>query len=604
MRRVFGPGLWGVTLCAAVGASRAAAIQDIRTPTPVAETIQVAVVDAEGAPGPPGLRVELEWWVPGLGGGSGPQPLGEGHTDEHGRAILSWAEGRQRLAVLKQAGLTPRFAVRLAVPLEPKVEQVFDELPVDAPEVRLVLSDHGSLAVQVTTPDGGPVPERRSVRFHWRAAEHAGSGARFSGHGRRNDARVVDGVARFPVVPLGMEFELSSFRDSAYEGARTTLLGPTQNGEEREAHLVLGAAMVPLRAVLVDPEDEPLRSEHLIVELVPEGAEPDAEGRIPIWQRWLPRTGADGALAITRIPELPVDRRWELRLIRRARHSADAELRATVPTAARLSAPMDLGQIRMTGEMPRMIAAGRVVGPDDRPVPGASVSVYADGLSLRPSTGSSFRIFAPGEVPAVFGLTANAIGYLPTTIEAARGSEDLVIRLQPAGSLQGRFLLDERVPAYGIRMTLRWESGESTPDGGGVEFGAVNLPPREYTVTARTDQMTWEIARVDEVLVRAGEVTEDPRLQPFDLRGKCRVLRFRCLDEAGDPLPKIQVSLRDPGGGGGFARTDHLGTIQVVAPIAVESLTLEYRFRDEERVGEGRWRAADGDATDVVLRVR
>jgi hypothetical protein len=191
---------------------------------------------------------------------------------------------------------------------------------------------------------------------------------------------------------------------------------------------------------------------------------------------------------------------------------------------------------------------GRVV--DDREAPAAGVDVYAEQavMQVRSSTdypsGGSARTGPDGSF-VIEGLEAgryevvaeDETGAQARELVEAGSSEEVVLRLQSPGAVEGTVVSSDGTPVAGARVVTfapgRPMEGERTTDASG-SFALENLPPGSYRVAASHEkygsagrQVTVEpgrTARVEIAFPRGGVVLGTVRgLAPQELRD-CLVL--------------------------------------------------------------------------------
>lgn len=73
------------------------------------------------------------------------------------------------------------------------------------------------------------------------------------------------------------------------------------------------------------------------------------------------------------------------------------------------------------------------------------------------------------------------------------------------------------------------------------EFSARKIPAGLVRVLVREQGANQPLALVENVRVMSGEATEDPRLDPIDVRGKIRQMSLRVVDPTGRPIPRADV---------------------------------------------------------------
>lgn len=215
----------------------------------------------------------------------------------------------------------------------------------------------------------------------------------------------------------------------------------------------------------------------------------------------------------------------------------DLVLHARVELPAPLVGRIDVGAVEVEPLAPRI--AGRLLAPDGAPAVGALVSpIPARGsplaAALDPPEASDWTAAQTDEhgrfgmlvrdVPAG-GLWLHAhAGREPIAAEAALlervDADELVLRLAPVGSIEATIAVPPEVDDDEIELVVEhpdaaFESELSTDRRG--RAWSDSLAPGTYRVHARLRHGGPRLATYDDVVVRPGEVTRDPRLDPVRL---------------------------------------------------------------------------------------
>lgn len=525
------------------------------------EPLRVQVVDQAGLP-VAGARVEfrarlafkLDAW----------SQLGVETTAPDG--VASFARDQQREQMRRAAPMQLRFEfdVALSGPFAPEPRADVPALP-SAEPVRLVLPPTGTVLARLRAADGTPVESGASMSLEWYAEGEDERGGHLS-------VEVAPGVTRFERVGLGLELRLGAWlAGGAAQAPAIALAGPVTAGEEVQVELQLGPLKPVLTGRVLDGDGRPRAGMPFALALRPlDPPPPDSSAGPP---RTVPSlfdtTDAEGRFRIPWTPPLPAVR-LSLCLLEQDPKGpppgwipllAEAAFPALDPSGTELAA----GDLVLR-EIP-VIVAGRVVDVHGAPVNQAWLDVrYPAGEgeeedwhnldvvgSSRVATDAEGR-FAVRTLDPVRALrlsaSRNGLGSAPEQV-VAPGTLDVQLTLEPEedealtrGEVKGSIRFDADVPLTEVEVYLRgaWGGHDTYPFGGVFRFSGVL--PGAHSVVVRTADTHLELFTVEGVEVRAGEVTDDPRLADIDLRGRLRWLRLRLAGEDGEPVADEYVSLR------------------------------------------------------------
>ena len=575
--------------------------------------LPVLVVNPEGEP-VAGVPVALLGRIDGMGDSE--ESYASATTGAQGLArLVEEEDSRERRARMKEfLGVELLFRVEAQVLFHDRPEHdLGSELEVAEP-IRLVLPPSGGVRVHVATPDGEPLPEWCQVFPFWRPA---GSDERFGRIGTPRET-AVDGVAAFPIVPLGQEFQFNVGGGKAYRSSQATALGPARAGETVDVEVVLGPPLATVTGVLIGEDGTPLTGVSVSMALftVERDAPPDAEpDRVP----WL-WTKLDGEGRFTRATHLEPGggERFAVRFHEVSRHTpSEVDRFARWDGAVELTpgAVFDLGTLvlRPHGAR-RLLVAGRVRAEDGGPLRTPRVDVTSWDSEARSWTRlAEDRIEVDGdgffechtileELPERFTVTAGARGFLGASVEASPGDRGFELVLRRGGGLAGRFVTDDRAALPMLAVLIEGEEFRRKPDIGLGHFHVDGLPPGTYSVIAIGHGTDWRYGGVEDVVVPEGGFAEDPRLERIDLGDACRVLRLTVLDPAGEPIPKHHVSIDDRAGDGGSFRTDDDGALVALVPATAAELGLSVSYQGQ--LLGAVWAASSGYTGTLTLLER
>jgi len=584
---------------------------DAPEPTTTLEGVTVLVVDADGEP-VAGVPVALLGRIDGVPGGD--QRFATATTDARGTArLVEEEEDRERRRLLRE-GTDLRFLLRVEADVlcEPRPAHELGAEPAPVELVRLALPPFGSARVRVATPDGGAVPADARVFPTWRPL---GSAEDFTRVGAPREP-VVDGVARFGVLPLGQEYRFDATGGKAYRSGRAEVDGPTRAGEGVDVEVVLGPPLAAVVGRLVGEDGTPLADVSVSMALfaLDGGAPPDAEPERPPWL-WEPLDG-DGRFRRFTGLEPEAGQRLALLVHEESRHTpsaVDRFARWDGFVALPPGAEVDVGTLVLRPHARRrLLIAGRVVAADGERLRFPAVDVgHRDPASRawvrlpddRVEVGSdgSFEAWTVLEdVPERFTVSAGARGCLGVSVEASPGDRGLVLVLERGGGLSGRFVADDPTALPLLAVRIEGENFRREPDIGLGAFRVDSLPPGTYSVIAKGHGTDWRFGAVDGVVVPRGDFALDPRLERIDLGDACRVLRLAVLGPDGEPLAKRWVTVQDRARDGGNFRTDEGGNLVALVPATADELGLSVAV-DGARIG-ARWTPAAGYAGTITLR--
>ena len=490
------------------------------------ETLRVRVLDAAGAPAPLARVVLRQRWATETG-----EPvvtdLAMVTTDADGLATFPHFRGLMQGAWDFDA----QHLLAVAEPFAPAVELEFDP----------------------TRPPGETLELRLPA---------CGEGEELELSGGDFLRPATEGLVSFPYVGLG----LFVTPKSVVEGRATlhdarAALGPSRPGEERRLR--------------IDVQAEPKPERRMVGTLVGPALRTSGTTRVDISLRGQDLEGETWTQDL-RVLVLP-DGRFLIPLLREAAGPTQLEFtvlgprdelvgRTEVTAIAHAGvAELELGEIFLDARA--LLVAGRVVDREGKRVVGARVSALgtrASGASVQARGWQRSQELQTYSGPdGAFELRGDpewtALGVSAWTEDGAAefrvlepGTRDVVLTLAADGALAGSVSLAAGLAREYLSIGVRPEGESSTPRGATPmrrseldtegAFVVRGLAPGSYTVSVYASGAPVEVAQVQGVLVEAGALARDPRLDPLEV-GDWSVLRV--LDAAGEPASRAAAHVLD-----------------------------------------------------------
>jgi hypothetical protein len=443
-----------------------------------------------------------------------------------------------------------------------------EAFPVDAdtpvePPVTLIVPDTGRVLVRVRNP-AGRVPDLEGVDLALAAFTPGAGGEPLWPAGPWTRPHLdAAGEARVPWIGLGLELRAALVRDDA-ELVADSFAGPARPGEEVTFMLVLAwpsPATVTGRFVLGDGRAWPSATAEVQTELFPASERGMHSRTIAVH--------GDGRFRAMVRDARPANGTRALRF--KARHPDDhGEVVAVVPLEQDVPPEgLDLGDVLL--DYGELLVSGRVVDAGFRPIAGASVilrthTVTAGGDfwpriavtgTLQTSADGAFALhLRPGEPPQgeELRLETRAEGFVAESERAVRrGERNVEVVLAQAGALAGSLELDQGLRTddvtvflslAGARRQLGPVSSDETFEVRGLAPGAYALDVLRRGPTGSFERET--AARIEDLLVPAGETCRDPRIQRLRIESVLSTLRIRVVDRASTPLKGAAVTIVAP----------------------------------------------------------
>ncbi|MBL8899380.1 MAG: hypothetical protein JNM84_17215, partial [Planctomycetes bacterium] len=546
------------------GAAPAVSSPPVDRPTASASStsaLRVRALDHEGRPLPGARFVVYDAEVWKRQRESSP-PLWRAEADLAGRA--SWPEVGP---VMEKLAASEGLAVTLEG-FVPHLAPVFlagtSDLEI---EHELRAPAFGSVVVHVVGPLGEPWPRDSVNLIAWTGR---GTVLELGGQKERDDSwftPIENGVARFPFVGLGVPLRAYCRSNGVLEVA-VDAPALTTAGEEREIRLAFGSDRAVLRLRVCDETGQPLADHGGFQLRMHIDGKSAALGGLPV--------AAGGVLWLDVPANAPRPCEVEVFL-----QEVFPQRRGSVTTraqVARTTGIVDLGDVLL--RRGPLLASGRVLRPDGTPAVGATLQaaftvvsadakrggLHFDSLRIKDAEGR-FTWHAPAEASAIepqFELEADLQDRGGARFVASKqlvnlGATDLEIRLEALGSIQGTWRAGAPWSEGDLSVRLVPEdtaAAGSDHIGGTLHPGGFGFPAqRAGRYTARIYAQGTLLLEIQELVVRAGEACDDPRLRDIDLGAKVMLLAYEIVTPPSFTSPRVGTLYARPAGEPGASWT-------------------------------------------------
>jgi hypothetical protein len=547
--------------------------------------------------------------------------------------VFDWGARDLRQARTGPDGIASFPADLVARREEADVYQVAIGVPLPAPVVaaipgpsppplllRLVMPPTGRIEVRLVGKDGAPWSGRATVFVAPTRDDSTEMDPDPEPRMQASRASAEGGSAVF-AVGLRMKLEVHARpADRALRVAHAFVDGPRAAGDKVEARLACGDLALVVSGRLVG-RDGKVVGGHTLVARLPESGE--AAARIsPHRGRRSARAEADAGghfsfhfdvdpASISPLQMTLSVMRWvamdatSSRVVRK-------DVEVALPETARAGSA-DVGDVVVNlADEPvaaaSLLGAGIVIDGRDAPVGAADVEVFekvgerwknsSDLPGFRASTLADGKFTVEGTTNAAgVGVSARKHGWISSEIVPfQRGARDVRIRMTPAGGVEGAFTglegagnreVSIPISIYVVGDPARiggddWENerGERRVPIRGGRFMEETLGPGTCRVDVRVDGEEAAVVSVPDVVIRAGEINRDPRLQKIDVRKFLALRTITVIDEEeGRPIAEASVftpSLERPV----HVRTDATGqALLATKQRAVDVVVVKKGFR-------------------------
>ncbi|MCB9833288.1 MAG: hypothetical protein H6807_12520 [Planctomycetes bacterium] len=422
--------------------------------------------------------------------------------------------------------------------LRHEVAADLDPEPDDGTIIELVIPDHGSVRVDFVDPQGEPFPA--ALRFS------QGPGDYFSFN--HVEERLAAPSQLIEPVEVGATI-IGTIRPVRQDLGRVTtfrLGGPSRPGELVIAEQVIEPFRRRAALRVLDREGRPLAATPLRLRLAVDGrrlvnldVDADADGRLVFG--FDPQAGARRA-------EVEVQYWHEGRLEGRGLHDFKIESQPD-------GTIQELGDLRL--EAPSILAAGRVLDDEGRPLPDCRFRLSPDERRSRTWLGPNFRsdrhgrFELRGTIEATdFELTCQAEGMIEDRRRVVRGQIDLEIRLRPMAELRGRIGIPEGLVADDLMLTIECDPGTKghvqLRADGSFRHVAPRIVAERLVLGMRRAARFGRQVLADDLALESG-ASLDLGLQAFELEARAVDLVFD-PPRRGDE-PEVAVVVLDPKSG-------------------------------------------------------
>jgi hypothetical protein len=429
-------------------------------------------------------------------------------------------------------------------------------LPEEPVELRLPAT--GSVRVKVLQADGNPCAEPLLVALakardnpedddDWLAPGMPGFDAA--------SQRSADGEVRFDHVGLGLPIQISAVFPGAPQASIVRAQGPQRAGETVDLVLTEQLDYPILIARLVDSAGQALAGQTVQAQLIMADDERDWSNQHEV------QTGADGTVRVGLTPVSEEEVSVAIEWVRQAEGNL-TELYARQDLARPFHVgENDLGAVTL-GPSP-LLASGRVLDPEGKPVPGANVmpqhrrmdELEPGVIHLEPEfekrretdKQGNFSLNGVWTEPDL-ALTVRAQGFLPAEVVIVPGAQDVEVRLSRSFELKARLLADPGVDLSELGINLQYQDkGEEeirtwprmNDKDGTLSFRDAPPGRADLVLTITGMGTDIEVLRIGDIAVGSG--VPDPRLDPIDLRGKLYGCRISARGADGSELEDLQA---------------------------------------------------------------
>jgi hypothetical protein len=468
-------------------------------------------------------------------------------TDEQGVLVFE----NMRPYIMSTIGGNARLELTVAALVDPddltdQQRVVLNDAAFELGKAVLVLPPTGRVLVRTTLPDGELFVGDGTV--HLRSSD---STRESFGPPTGMSRPLVDGVAEFPHIVLGLDLIAEAFVKNAPSPDSAT--GPGPSTAQATSVIAIQRTLRPIvRARLLDTTGEVLRETSFQTSLgTRDGLSNSERGSSS-------RTDADGWFELeleARPTDAPPDYRRSLRLIHQAADLSESEAKLDLSHRLRLGVN-DFGDLLLAPS--KVVLAGRVVDQFDQPVAHAIVMLQQARLGrdnevrgwrsvsdLQTRSAVDGRFVIQGELPEAqqFRLQVQALKFETYEQEIQPVGQEVEVRLHPGSFISGSVLFDEEIDPS--RMRLNFVQSEHNTDSvrlrpipgeeGKASFEYQAHPDTPYQLVLESE--AGEVLHQQEgVSTQRGETSTPPGLQPLDLRGRLRIIELKAVDTLGNPV--------------------------------------------------------------------
>ncbi len=500
-----------------------------------------------------------------------PVGIGASMGDIHYFPMKSVTQGPEGIArfrhldiLFRESRAAAKGLAALLVPLKKRVEKEFD--PKDLPKnpLAFTLPPTGRVEVYVRGPKG-PMADGEAFVTVSPLRKEDGEKRFFLPPGAQAApvVRVKGGKAVFPFVGLGLELEVK-----VGKGPRFMMMGspkpvtvkgpgPLVPGQTVTFRVSLTQVGATLGGRLLLPSGKPASDQTLF------------------WKLETKEKAGDSFLS-SAILHTDKEGRFEFHLEEGRFQGKSRTLTLHLEnrkSGESLEAVLDLGRDFPPGKtdlgdillgVPGVLAAGRVLDPTGKPVPGAHIQVlekqavdpqreffFWHTLTKFPvQTDEQGRFQAIGKSRAsLVKVQVEKRGWFqPKDVMIPPGTRGLVLVLRRGGTVRASFLADPGVSLRDLFVNLFstdtrkrricWDKRISEKN----QVVWEGLPPGSYDLEVDFKSGGKPLLEIKGIQVETGKEAEDPRLKDIDLRGKIRVLDLDIVDEEGNRINRALIS--------------------------------------------------------------
>lgn len=473
-------------------------------------------------------------------------------TDEQGILLFE----NMRPYTMSTIGGNARLELTAGALIEPdklteKQRVVLNDEAFELGEAVLVLPPTGRVLVRTVQADGELFDGKGTVFL--RSTESSGESF---GPPAGMSRPLIDGVAEFPHIVLGLDLIADVYVENAPSPDTGKGLGPTTASETVE--LEIQRTLRPIvRARLMDSQGEVLRETSIQTRLA------TGDGRSNSNRGSTTRTDAEGWFEME-LEARPADAapsyRRHLQLTYQGKDLSESEAKLDLSHRLRLGIN-DFGDLQLSPSA--VLLHGRVLDQFGEPIAQANVSLQQARLgrdgevrgwrsisNLQTRSTADGRFVLQGELPdaSQFRWSISANRFETSELVVQPVGQEVEVRLDPGSFISGSVRVDAGIDPSRLQLSfvegehntawvpLRAVAGE---DGlANFEYQAHPDTPYAFVLQSEAGEVLHEQPGIS---TQRGETSTPPGLQPLDLRGRLRQIELKAVDIHGEPVDATYI---------------------------------------------------------------